>query len=71
MTILVIGATGRVGRHVVQQLVHRDANVRVLTRDASKADFPANVEMAQGDLLDIAACVTLSKASAACFCSMQ
>jgi uncharacterized protein YbjT (DUF2867 family) len=55
MTILVIGATGRVGRHVVQQLVNRDANVRVLTRDASKADFPANVEVAQGDLLDIAA----------------
>lgn len=25
MTILVIGATGRVGRHVVQQLVNRDA----------------------------------------------
>ncbi len=55
MTILIIGATGRVGRHVVQQLVNRDANVRVLTRDASKADFPANVEVAQGDLLDIAA----------------
>lgn len=55
MTILVIGATGRVGRHVVEQLVNRDANVRVLTRDASKTDFPANVEVAQGDLLDIAA----------------
>lgn len=55
MTILVIGATGRVGRHVVQQLVNRDASVRVLTRDVSKADFPANVEVAQGDLLDIAA----------------
>jgi nucleoside-diphosphate-sugar epimerase len=33
MTILVIGATGRVGRHVVQQLVDRRASVRVLTRD--------------------------------------
>lgn len=55
MTILVIGATGRVGRHVVQQLVNRNASVRVLTRDVSKADFPANVEVAQGDLLDIAA----------------
>ena len=43
MTILVIGATGRVGRHVVQQLVNRNASVRVLTRDVSKADFPANV----------------------------
>ncbi|RZL72548.1 MAG: NAD-dependent epimerase/dehydratase family protein, partial [Sphingomonas sp.] len=53
MTILVIGATGRVGRHVVDQLVQRDAQVRVLTRDPAKADFPGNVEVVQGDLLDI------------------
>jgi uncharacterized protein YbjT (DUF2867 family) len=53
MTILVIGATGRVGRHVVDQLVQRGANVRVLTRDPSKANFPAGVEIAQGELLDI------------------
>jgi len=53
MTILVIGATGRVGRHVVDQLVRREAPVRVLTRDPSKADFPGNVEVVQGDLLDI------------------
>jgi len=55
MTILVIGATGRVGRHVVDQLVTRGAKVRVLTRDPSKADFPAGVEVAQGELLDIGA----------------
>lgn len=53
MTILVIGATGRVGRHVVDQLVNRGAAVRVLTRDPAKADFPTEVEVAQGDLLDI------------------
>jgi uncharacterized protein YbjT (DUF2867 family) len=53
MTILVTGATGRVGRHVVDQLVKRGASVRALTRDASKANFPAGVEVAQGDLLDI------------------
>jgi uncharacterized protein YbjT (DUF2867 family) len=53
MTILVIGATGRVGRHVVQQLVNRGARVRVLTRDPSKASFPDGVEVAQGGLLDI------------------
>jgi uncharacterized protein YbjT (DUF2867 family) len=53
MTILVTGATGRVGRHVVQQLVDRGAAVRVLVRDPSKADFPASVEVARGDLLDI------------------
>ncbi|SFN85094.1 SDR family oxidoreductase [Sphingomonas sp. OK281] len=53
MTILVIGATGRVGRHVVNQLLQRDAQVRVLTRDPAKASFPAGVEVVQGDLLDI------------------
>lgn len=53
MTILVIGATGRVGRHVVEQLVARSADIRVLTRDPTKAAFPAAVEVVQGDLLDI------------------
>lgn len=53
MTILVIGATGRVGRHVVDQLVKRGAGVRVLTRDPAKAQFPAGVDVAQADLLDI------------------
>ena len=53
MTILVIGATGRVGHHVVDQLAKRGAKVRVLTRDPSKANVPASVEVAQGDLLDI------------------
>ena len=53
MTILVTGATGRVGREVVQQLVRRGAHVRALVRDPSKADFPAGVEVVRGDLLDI------------------
>ncbi len=53
MTILVIGATGRVGRHVVDQLVSRKAKVRVLTRDASKSPFPIDVEVVQGEILDL------------------
>jgi len=53
MTILVTGATGRVGQHVVQQLVKRGADVRVLVRDPAKAKFPAGVQVVQGDLLDI------------------
>ena len=53
MTILVTGATGRVGRQVVHQLVRRGATVRVLVRDPAKANFPAGVEVVQGDLLDI------------------
>jgi len=53
MTIIVTGATGRVGRKVVNQLVTRGADVRVLARDPSKADFPAGVAVVQGDMLDI------------------
>jgi uncharacterized protein YbjT (DUF2867 family) len=53
MTILVTGATGNVGRNVVEQLVNRGADVRALVRDPSKAGFPASVEVIQGDLLDV------------------
>ena len=53
MTILVTGATGNVGRNVVEQLVRRGADVRTLVRDPSKATFPAGVEVVQGDLLDV------------------
>ncbi|MGO8243416.1 SDR family oxidoreductase [Rhizobium johnstonii] len=53
MTILVTGATGNVGRQVVEHLVKRGADVRALVRDPSKADFPAGVSVAQGDFLDV------------------
>lgn len=53
MTILITGATGRVGTQVVEQLLKRHADVRVLVRDPSKADFPAQVEVVQGEMLDI------------------
>ncbi len=53
MTILVTGATGNVGRNVVEQLVNRGADVRALVRDPSKADFPTSVDVVRGDLLDV------------------
>jgi uncharacterized protein YbjT (DUF2867 family) len=53
MTILITGATGNVGREVIAQLVKRGANVRALVRDPSKANFPAGVAIAKGDLLDV------------------
>lgn len=55
MTILITGASGNIGRQVVQQLVDRGAAVRALVRDPSKATFPAGVEVVQGDLLDVQA----------------
>lgn len=53
MTILVTGATGTIGRQVVEQLVRRGADVRALVRDPAKANFPAGVAVAKGDLLDV------------------
>ena len=53
MTILVTGATGTVGREVVEQLVKRGANVRALVRDASKAKLLHEATRVQGDLLDV------------------
>jgi len=53
MTILVTGATGNVGRQVVQQLTDRGADVRALVRNPETANLPASVQIAQGDLLDV------------------
>ncbi len=50
--ILVTGATGTVGRQVVAELLARGHAVRALTRDAKGADFPAGVEIVQGDLTE-------------------
>lgn len=52
MTMLVTGANGTIGRHVIDQLVQRGASVRALVRDPAKADFPAGVNVVKGDLMD-------------------
>ena len=53
MTILVTGATGNVGRQVIQQLIRRGAKVRALVRDPVAANLPDGVEVVKGDLLDV------------------
>lgn len=50
MTILVTGATGNVGRWVVEQLVSAGTVVRAVTRNPAMARFPAAVEVVRGDL---------------------
>ncbi|MEV0196491.1 NAD(P)H-binding protein [Nonomuraea sp. NPDC050691] len=54
MTILVTGATGTVGRLVVDELVQAGHQVRALTRNPSHASevLPAGVEVVAGDLAD-------------------
>jgi uncharacterized protein YbjT (DUF2867 family) len=53
MSILVTGATGTIGRQVVQHLTQRGAAVRALVRSPATANLPASVERVQGDMLDV------------------
>ena len=48
--ILVIGATGNVGRQVVAQLSATNVGVRALARSPDSANLPAQVEIVSGDL---------------------
>jgi uncharacterized protein YbjT (DUF2867 family) len=48
--VLVTGATGQIGAEVVDQLRATGCHIRALTRNPARANFPANVEIAQGDL---------------------
>lgn len=54
MTILVTGATGNVGRHLVGHLLATGQSVRALTRRPEAAAFPAPVEVVAGDISDVA-----------------
>jgi uncharacterized protein YbjT (DUF2867 family) len=48
--ILVTGATGHIGRQVVEQLTAGRRPVRALSRKPQSADFPTDVEVVRGDL---------------------
>lgn len=52
MTILVAGATGNVGRHLVRHLLAAGQRVRALTRDPARADLPPGAEVVAGNLAD-------------------
>lgn len=57
MTILVSGATGTIGGHVVGELVRAGERVRALTRDPGGADLPCEVvggDLTVADSLDFA-----------------
>jgi len=51
-TVLVTGATGRVGRHVVAGLRAAGVTVRALVRTPDLAGLPSDVELVQGDIYD-------------------
>ncbi|MEU3270095.1 NAD(P)H-binding protein [Saccharomonospora sp. NPDC006951] len=50
MTILVTGATGNIGRMVVDELAGSGERVRALTTNPAKAALPGDVEIARGYL---------------------
>lgn len=50
MTVLVTGATGQVGRHVVEQLAEAGERVRAMTRAPEKARLHPAAEVVRGDL---------------------
>ncbi|WP_199548106.1 NAD(P)H-binding protein [Streptomyces sp. N35] len=52
MTFLVAGASGSVGRRIVEQLLAKGVRVRALTRDPARTSFPEGVEVVRGDLTD-------------------
>ena len=52
MRVLVTGATGFVGGHLVPALVDRGHDVVALTRDPTSYVAPAGVEVIEGDVLD-------------------
>ncbi|MEP6835545.1 MAG: SDR family oxidoreductase [Gemmatimonas sp.] len=52
--ILIVGGTGNLGGHVVEQLLSKGERVRVMTRDPSRARMlkDAGVQVVKGDLRD-------------------
>ena len=50
LTVLVVGATGSVGRHVVAEALSKGHQVRALVRSPSKAGLPSGVAVVAGDL---------------------
>ena len=51
--ILVTGATGQVGRHLVDELLTAGAGVRALSRTPGTADLPKRVEVVAGEFSDL------------------
>ncbi|CAN5259329.1 NmrA/HSCARG family protein [soil metagenome] len=63
MKILLIGGTGKVGSHLVQELLAKGAQLRILSRDAGRAGaVPAGVETVVADILqDTDTCIDAFK----------
>ncbi|MFC7406556.1 SDR family oxidoreductase [Georgenia alba] len=65
--ILVTGATGHTGRHVVAGLLAENVPVRALVRDPASAALPAGVDVVVGDLTDADAVARAAEGTAAAY----
>lgn len=64
MKLLLLGAIGRLGAHILEKLVRADHEVHTLVRDRSKVTIQSpNLQVFEGDLTNIA---DLRKALAGC-----
>jgi len=50
LTVLVVGATGSIGRHVVEEALRTGHRVRALVRNRGKLQLPPGVDVVVGDL---------------------
>jgi nucleoside-diphosphate-sugar epimerase len=53
--VLITGATGLLGSHLLKQLANTNQPVKALYRTVIPQNFPVNVEWVKGDILDIVA----------------
>ena len=51
--VLVVGASGSIGRHAVEKARAAGYRVRALVRDPSRIHFGCGVEVVQGDLTSV------------------
>jgi uncharacterized protein YbjT (DUF2867 family) len=66
-TVLVVGATGRTGRHVVSGLLATGVGVRALVRHPLTADLPEEVVVVAGSLQDVDAVQQAARGAQAAF----
>lgn len=68
MNVTILGATGGLGRNVVDAALARGHTVRALVRDPSKAKLPAEVTVVRGDATDPEQVREASEADVVFFC---
>lgn len=70
MQLLIVGATGGLGRAIVIEALARDHQVTALVRDASRAGFEASVGTVEGDVLDPQTLVPAVRGKDAVLCAL-